>query len=259
MARMRGEWNPTSVLITGASGGIGAALARALATPDRRLILTGRAETRLAAVAADCRVAGAEVDARAVDVTDADAMARLVVETDSSRPLDLVVANAGIATGTGGGGETEDLVRRVFAINVDGVLNTVLPVIPLMRARRHGQIAIMSSLAGFLGVPGSPAYCGTKAAVRLWGEGMRGWLTDDGIRVSVVCPGYVTTAMTARNTFPMPFLMSAERAAAIILKGLSRDRGRIAFPWPMVALVRCVEAIPPAWIEPIMRRLPRKP
>ena len=99
-----------------------------------------------------------------------------------------------------------------------------------MPARRRGQIAIVSSLAGYRGFPGAPAYSASKAAVKAWGEGLRGQLHRDGIEVSVICPGYVTTRMTAGNKFPMPMLMTAERAAGIIRRGLERNRGLIAFP-----------------------------
>jgi short-subunit dehydrogenase len=146
----------------------------------------------------------------------------------------------------------------VLSVNVDGVLNTVLPVLPRMVARGRGQIALMSSLAGFRGFPGSPTYCASKAMVRVWGEALRPELAARGIEVSVICPGYVTTRMTAVNTFPMPFLMPAERAAQIIKRGLARNKARIVFPWRLYAVVRLIAALPPAWIDPLLARLPRK-
>jgi len=247
-----------SILITGASSGIGEALARLWAAPGVTLTLSGRDTARLGLVAEACRRAGATVAPAAVDVTDWAGIAKWIAESDDADPLDLVVANAGIGGGTGGAGEDEEQVRAIFAVNVDGVLNTVLPVIPRMRARRRGQIAIVSSLAGFIAVPGAPAYCASKFAVRAWGEGLRGWLAEDGVGVSVVCPGYVTTRMTEKNEFPMPLLMTADKAAGIIAHGIARNRGRIVFPWPLYALIRLVMAIPNAWLEPLMRRLPRK-
>jgi short-subunit dehydrogenase len=134
----------------------------------------------------------------------------------------------------------------------------VLPALARMRARRNGQIAIMSSLAAFRGFPGAPAYSASKAAVRAWGEALRGRHARDGVAISVICPGFVISRMTADNPFPMPMLMSAERAARIIRRGLARDRGRIAFPWPMYALVRLVATLPDRLIDPLMRRLPEK-
>lgn len=250
---------PRSLLLTGASSGIGRAVAMAYAAPGVTLALSGRDSQRLDAVAGQCRAKGATVETRCVDVTDAPAMAAWVEDVEATTPLDLVIANAGISAGTGGGGETAEQVRRIFAVNVDGVLNTVLPALPAMRARRRGQVAIMSSLAGFVGFPGAPAYCASKAAVRVWGEALRGWLAGQGVGVSVICPGFVDSPMTAVNTFPMPFRMSAERAAAIIVGGLAADRPRIAFPWPMLAAVRLIAALPPRLVEAVGQNLPRKP
>lgn len=246
---------PRSLLITGASSGIGEALARRYAAPAVRLALTGRDIARLEQVAEACRARGAMVEARAIDVTDREGMRALIERLDRSAPLDLVVANAGISAGMVRG-ESEESTRRVFATNFEGVLNTLLPVIPSMQARRSGQIALMSSLAAFRGLPDVPGYAASKAAVKSLGEGWRVALARDGIRVSVICPGFIATRMTARNSFPMPFLMSAERAAEIIVRGLARDRGRIAFPWPMAVLCWLLGALPAALGDHILRRVP---
>lgn len=185
-------------------------------------------------------------------------MANWIVETDRAHPLDLVIANAGISAGSGGAGESDAQTRAIFATNVDGVLNTVLPAIPLMGARRRGHIAVMSSLAGFRGLPSAPAYSASKATVRVWGEALRGQLAADRIGVSVICPGYVRTPMTSGNRFPMPLLMDAARAARIIRNGLDRQRARIAFPFPLYCVVQLLQALPPAWTDRIVARLPRK-
>jgi short-subunit dehydrogenase len=249
---------PRAILITGASSGIGAALANAYAAPDMVLALTGRDAARLTAVAASCTARGARVVTTTIDVTDGAALAAWIAATDGATPLDLVIANAGISAGTGGAGETAEQARRILAVNVDGVLNTVLPLLPRMMARGRGQVALMSSLAAFRGLPGAPAYCASKAAVRIWGEALRADVAPHGVDVSVICPGFVASAMTAVNRFPMPLLMPAERAAAIIRRGLARNKARIAFPWRMYALVRLLAAMPPAMIEPLLARLPRK-
>jgi short-subunit dehydrogenase len=250
---------PASILITGASSGIGAALALEFAGPGVALALTGRDEARLAAVAGACRKAGAEPRVEVLDVRERERLAAWIAEVDRAAPLDLAIANAGVSAGTGGAaGETEAQTRRVMATNLDGVLNTVLPAVAQMRPRRHGQVAIMSSLAAFRGFPGAPAYCASKAAVRVWGEALRGELHDTGIGVSVICPGYVRSRMTAVNDFPMPLLMDAERAARIIRRGLARDRPRIAFPWPLYAAVWLISALPPGLTDPLLRRLPKK-
>ena len=254
---MKGK-EPGAILITGASSGIGAALARAYARPGAFLALAGRDRRRLEAVAAACRDGGARVTSEIVDVTDRAAMARWVGATDDGHPLDLVIANAGVSAGTGGQGEDAGQTHALFAVNVGGVLNTVLPIIPRMRARKQGQIAVMSSLAGFRGLPGAPAYSASKAAVKAYGEALRGWLAADGVRVSVICPGFVETPMTAGNPYPMPFLMQADRAAALIRRGLARDKARIAFPrllyWPL----RLLGALPPSITDPLLRKVPRK-
>ena len=249
---------PAHILITGASSGIGTALALAYARPGALLSLAGRDEARLNEVAAAARSQGAETDAAVLDVRDRDAMAAWVVAADQRRPIDLVIANAGISGGTHGGPESAEQTRAVFAVNLDGVLNTVLPLVPRMTGRKAGQIALISSLAGHRGFPGAPAYCGSKAAVKVWGESLRGELAAQGVKVNVVMPGFVKTHMTDVNDFPMPFLMSAERAAEIIRRGLEKDRARIAFPWPMAMMAWLVATLSPAILDPLLRKLPKK-
>ncbi len=223
---------PDSILITGASSGIGAALAATYAGEGRVLAIGGRNADRLEPVADRCRAAGAQVETARIDVTDGVAMAAWIIEADRQAPLDLVIANAGISADTSAAAETRGAgqARRIFAVNVDGVLNTVLPVIPPMRARGHGQIALMSSIAAFRGFPHAPAYCASKAAVKAYGEGLRGSLRGDGIGVSVICPGFVRSPMTAAHAFPMPLIMDAEQAARLIAAELPFP-GR-SMPWP---------------------------
>lgn len=246
---------PRSLLITGASSGIGEALARRCATPGVALALAGRDRERLAAVAASCRAKGAAVESALLDVADRDGMRAWIERLDDRTPLDLLVANAGIAAGMGRVREDEATARRVIATNVEGVLNTVYPVLPRFMARRRGQIALVSSLAAFRGLPTAPAYSASKAAVKALGEAWRLQLAPDGIRVSVICPGFVATRMTAPNKFRMPFLMSAERAAEIILRGLARDQGRIAFPWPTAAASGLMGALPWRLSDALVRGL----
>lgn len=251
---------PHSILISGASSGLGAALAEEYAAPGVRLFLSGRDAGRLESVAARVRARGGEPSTAIVDVTDANATAAWVEVCDDAAPLDLVIANAGISAGTSGvdGAEPAAQVRAVFATNVDGVMNTVLPAVARMEGRGHGQIALMSSLAGYRGLPGAPSYCASKAAVRVFGEALRGTLHAKGVRVSVICPGYVRTPLTAANDFPMPLLMDGDRAARIIRRGLAANRARISFPGPMAAAVWLLQALPPGLTDPILRRLPRK-
>lgn len=255
--------DPGTVLITGASSGIGTALARAYAAPGRRLALTGRDAGRLEAMAADCRGAGAAVETAVIDVRDADALAGWIGTVFADAPLDLVIANAGISAGTGRGGEDIEQSRRIFDTNVQGVANTVHPAAARMAGQPardgwRGQIALMASLAAFRGFPGAPAYCASKAAVKVLGEALRGDLGERGIAVNVICPGYVRSAMTDVNKFHMPLLMEAADAARLIVRGLARNRARIAFPRSLYVLVWLIAALPPALTDPLLARLPKK-
>lgn len=241
--------NPRSILITGASSGIGAALARHYAAPARVLFLGGRDGDRLDEIATECRALGATVHSETVDVTDEDGMRRWIAASDQATALNLVIANAGVALGAS---EVSGLHRAAvdsFAINVDGVFNTVHPALELMSQRRpypvrNAQVALMSSVMGYAGMARSPAYSASKAAVKHYGQALRGAFRGMGIGVSVICPGYVTTALTRSNTSTMPFLMEADRAAAIIARGLARNKPRITFPWQMVLLTRLAVNLP---------------
>ena len=238
--------NPRSILITGASSGIGAALAHEYATNGVSLAISGRDPSRLNAVAEACQSAGAVVRSSVLDVADRGAVEEWIGSVDAEQPLELVVANAGISGGTAGAGEAADQARAIFRTNVDGVLNTVHAAVEPMRQRGRGQIAIVSSLAAFRGYPGAPAYSASKAAVRVYGEALRGALAPDGLNVSVICPGYVRSRMTAANSFPMPMLMDADRAARIIRRGLAKNQARIVFPWPVLCHgldARCLAAL----------------
>lgn len=248
----------TSILITGGSSGLGEAMALALARPGIFLALTGRDVGRLESVAAACRAKGAEVEACALDVTDAPGLATLIARLDASRPLDLVIANAGVSAGTGKGDESPEQTAHILAVNVQGVIDTVRPALAAMAPRRRGQIAIMSSLASFRGFPGAPTYCASKAFVRVWGEALRGDWAPRGVKINVICPGFVRSRMTARNDFHMPLLMDATRAARIMLDGLARDKPRIAYPWRTYAVTRLLAALPQRWIDALLARAPRK-
>ncbi|MCZ6605264.1 MAG: SDR family NAD(P)-dependent oxidoreductase [Alphaproteobacteria bacterium] len=251
--------SPKSILITGASSGIGAALARAYAAPGRTLFLTGRSTRRLAEMARVCEETGAVVQWRPLDVTDRAAMAAWIDEVDAQCPLDLLIANAGISAGVGAGGESEAQARKIYAVNVDGAINTVEPAWARMVARSAGRVAIMSSLASFYGFAGAPAYCASKAAVRLWGEELAETTGQaGGPQISIICPGFVRTPMTEINRFFMPGLMDADEAARIIRRGLDAGQGRIAFPWTLYIGVRALAALP-AWMSgPLTTGLPRK-
>jgi len=251
---------PRAILITGASSGLGEGLALHYAEEGVFLALSGRNQTRLGAVAQACRKSGAQVAARVVAVEDTDAMRTWIGQVDADHKLDLVIANAGISGGTGGSmlGESVSQARHIFDVNIIGVLNTIDPVLDSMVARRQGQIAIVSSLAGFRGYPGAPAYSASKGAVRFYGEALRGAVAASGVKVNVICPGFVKTRMTDQNDFSMPMIMERDKAVRIIAEGLKKNRGRIAFPWPMHAAAWFASVLPDALIQKILILLPAK-
>jgi len=238
----------TSIVITGASSGIGEALALDYAAPGIALALSGRDAQRLDAVAAACRAKGATVDAGRIDVVDRGALAVWLTTFDDAHPVDLVIANAGISIDKDNSSLDDfSIVRKTMAVNVDGVFNTVEPLVSRLMARGRGQIAVVSSLAGFIGLPYSASYNASKAAVRVWGESIRYVLKKSGIGVSVVCPGFVISRMTAQAPFKMPFLMTSERASKIIRNGLAHNKARIAFPIPTKAAVWFGALLPGSW------------
>jgi short-subunit dehydrogenase len=235
-----------TIVITGASSGIGKALALHYAGEGGTLALMGRDEGRLQAVAEQCRGRGATVQSGLIDVRDRAAMFRWLDELDRASPVDLVVANAGMMAGTPPGGEIEPAEAGYAAIetNLLGVLNTIQPLLAPMMARRAGQIAIVGSLAGFLPLPDSPSYSASKSAALSYGLSLRALLAPYGIGVSVVCPGYVTTPMMLRETGRKPFVMAPERAAEAVVIGLRRNRPVIAFPFLFALATRLHGVLP---------------
>jgi short-subunit dehydrogenase len=238
-----------TALITGASSGIGAALAEVLARPGVTLHLSGRDVARLEAVAETCRKRGGAVNTAVLDVRDADAMADWI---RAAGPLDLVVANAGISGRTlEGGWERAEQARAIFEINLGGVLNTVLPAMAVMAEQpvgadgARGRIVAVASIAAFMAAPESAAYCASKAAVDGWIVASAPEARKRGVVLTSVCPGFIRTAMTAGYRFPMPGLMDADRAAQIILRGVAAGRVRVVFPWWMGLAARIAGLLPP--------------
>lgn len=223
---------PRSILITGASSGIGRALARVYAEPGVHLALGGRNRERLEAVAAACRADGAEVTIVEADVRKRGALAAWIRAADDAHPIDLAISSAGITSGLGIGRLREDpeAVRAMLAINLMGSINTAEPLIERMCARGAGRIALMGSIAALRGLPSCPAYCAAKAAVHAYAESLRGGLAPQGVGVSLIVPGFVATALNVDIVAPKPLQISAERAARIIRRGLDRGRPVIAFP-----------------------------
>ncbi len=249
------------VLITGASSGLGAALARAVARPGATLHLGARRSAELEAVAAECRALGAEVTVRLIDVRDAAGMDAWVL---GAGRLDLVIANAGISAGTGRSTEADIAARDIFETNILGAMNTTLPALKLMAEQApgadgwRGHVAVVASLAAFVAGPSAPAYSASKATVQRWTEARDATERARGICLHAVCPGFVRTAMTERNAFPMPWLMTAEVAARRTLDGIRRGKVRIVYPRRLYAIARVVGALPPGLRNRVMALVPPK-
>lgn len=245
------------ILITGASSGIGRSLALHYAAPSASLALFGRNAERLAIVTRECRSKGANAETFVVDVRDRASMQSCVEEAHRRQPLDLLIANAGVATGLSPGQILEDpgAVRGAFAINVLGVFNTVEPAILPMCERGSGHIAMVGSMAAVRGLPYSPAYCATKAAVHLYADSLRGVLARHGVNVSLIVPGFVKTPMSARTKSWQPGAITDEAAAQIIARGLARGRAVIAFPLFVYYAMRLFTILPPRIVDSVMRRI----
>lgn len=246
-----------NVVITGASSGIGEALAIECAKRGDRLFLCGRNAQRLESTAEKCRALGAATDAETIDVTDSEAVAQWLTQCENKAPIERVFANAGVSTGE----ETSDNVRRTFATNVGGVVNTVLPAIEIFRngqERATKQIVITSSIAGYGPLKACPSYSATKSCVKTWGLALRGMLAPEGIAVSVICPGFIRSRITDANTCPMPFFMEADKAASTILKRADKNKGMISFPWPMRLSTWFLSIMPQFLNELINKLLPKK-
>ena len=246
-----------NVLITGATSGIGEALALYYAANGaENLFICGRDKERLADVKKRCENLGANVHADIIDVTDSETMRKWIEKSNKIAALNLVIANAGVSTGE----ETETNVRNTVQTNVCGVVNTVLPVIELFKLRNdtNKHIVLTASIAGYHGLPTAPSYSASKAFVKAWGEAMRLSLKNEGIKVSVICPGFVRSRITDKNTCPMPFFMEAPRAAQIIARGIAKNKGIIAFPWPLRFSAWLMSCLPNVLSDLIYGNLPKK-
>lgn len=245
---------PLRIIITGASSGLGAGLARAYAAPGRSLGLIGLNAVRLAAVAESCRRSGAAVESAIVDVADAAAVSAWLSAFDAVAPVDLLVANAGVSAGTrmDGGLEGLDAACAVVRINLLGVIHCVEPLLPRMSARGRGQIAMVASMAAYRGLPDSPAYCASKAGVLAYGESLRVGLEASGVRVSVIVPGFFASPMSARFRGPKLFLVSEAEAVARVMRGLRRRARRIVFPRRLGVLLRLLDLLPAWCVDRVM-------
>lgn len=233
-------------------------MAKVLARPGISMTITGRDSERLTQVSDGLSQTGAHIISTLCDVTDSIAMEKLIADADGRAPLDLVIANAGISGGSSPATSTHDTARHIMQTNVLGVMNTVQPSANLMSARGTGRVAIVSSLAGFRGLPTAPVYSASKVAVKAWGDAIRPGLRENGVGLSMIYPGFVKSRITDQNDFPMPFFMPAEKAAKIIVNGLAQGKSNIAFPWPMVLMMKLISALPAPIFDRIMANGPKK-
>jgi short-subunit dehydrogenase len=244
------------VAITGATSGLGWEIAKLYAGRGCSLLLSGRDEQRLDKISQICRDLGARVMVKTIDVTDVSAMDLWLTEAYGQEPIDLLVANAGI----GGSdvfvserAETAALARRIVEINTTGTVNTVAPLIPLMKERGCGHIVIIGSISAAIGLPQSPVYCASKAALRIYGDGIRRLLKPHGVRVTSVLPGFIDTPMSRSIGLPRPWCWSAERAALRIARDVERGAAHCIFPWQLRYLIGLQNLMPTAMSDLILQ------
>lgn len=229
--------------ITGGGAGIGRALALRLSAQGWTVAVSARSADKLADVAA-AATAGA-VCPYVLDVTDAAATAAVIARIeDDLGPLDLAVLNAGTHLPMGAADYSVSTARALMEVNYMGVVHGLAALLPRFIARGRGQVAVVSSVAGWRGLPSAAAYGPTKAALINLCESLRPECRRAGVDLRLVCPGFVATPLTARNDFPMPDIITAEQAADEILRGLAGSRFEIAFPWRFACLLRLARRLP---------------
>jgi len=223
------------IVITGATGSIGGALARAYASEGHQLILQGRKVELLKALQEECLSLGGDASVVDFDLTDIAHTRRWCDELVADGTPDLVFANAGmnINTGPDQSGEQWEQIDKLLDLNVKSTLALAHHMALAMKARGSGQLVLVSSLAAFYGLPVTPSYSASKAAVKAYAEGIRGWLAPFKVGVTVVMPGYVSSDMCDAMPGPKPFLWSSERAAQVIKRRVAKNHPRISFPFPL--------------------------
>lgn len=231
------------IVITGASSGLGEALALHYAAKENTLILIARREGRLSDVAQRCRDRGAEVEMIIADVNDFARM-REVGEEIARGQIDQIILNAGVSVGHGGGVTPFEDFERLFKTNFLSVHALLEPIIPKLIEQTSGEVVFISSLASLLTMPTSIAYSSSKRALNAYAEGLRYQLKPYGIDVITIIPGFIDSEMTQKNRFKMPFFMSREKGIARITHAIERKKVRYAFPFRFYLMIRIVLLFP---------------
>jgi len=226
-------------VITGASSGIGWALAKELARQKCAVGVVARRQDRLQALVEEIKADGGHAAWAVADVADrTQTVAAIHALASQLGPVDLLIANSGVGVPTTIEPLNIDEVVQSFEVNTLGVVYAIEAVLPEMLKRGKGHLAAVSSLAAYLPMPGESAYCASKAAVNVYMASLRMQLRERGIAVTTICPGFIETPMTAVNTFKMPWLMKADRAASLIVRALERKKKVFNFPWQTTLLTK---------------------
>ncbi|ARE39412.1 Oxidoreductase, short-chain dehydrogenase/reductase family [Rhodovulum sp. P5] len=247
--------NPKNIVLTGASGGLGQALAAELAAPGRHVLLLGRDGKRLTKAADAVREKGGEPHIAQACHTRPDQLAEVLRDFDAHAPVDLMIANAGVKTGNRGGVEPAGQTARVVQVNLLGTIHGIEALMPRMQARGRGTLAIVGSLAAIAPHADLLSYSATKAGLHAYAKALRRSIHGTGLRVVTVIPGFMDTPMTDRQLGPAPLCLPADRAAQIIARGLARGRTTIAFPKSLIAASWLAERLPAPLSDAIMRQV----
>jgi len=254
------EFNGGVAVITGASSGIGRALAAVLAGQGTKVGVIARRQEELERLCHDIEHSGGRCAPARADVSIREEVVPAIHQLMGQLgPVDLLIANAGVGMPTLLDPMNVVDIETMFKVNVLGVVYSIEAVLQQMLARRRGCLAAISSLAAYKGMPGESAYCATKAAVSTYMEGLRIHLRESGIQVSTICPGFVRTPMVAANDFHMPFLVEADRAAKLIVRALAQGRKVYNFPWQTSLLMRVARWAPDWALARTMRKYNENP
>lgn len=249
-----------SVYISGASSGLGRAMALLYAKNGKKLALVARRESVLNEVKAECLASGAkEAFCLPTDLADVEASQNSVRQAlEKLEKIDLFIANAGISRNHTAQTLSWDEFKNIFDVNVYGAIAGILEILPHMLKTGSGRIVGISSIAGFRGMASATGYSSSKAAFTAFLEGLRQDLLrmKTGVKMSVVSPGFIRTPLVEKNRHPMPLIVSAERAAEIIARGIAADKPHIAFPLPLVFLASIMKILPARLFDAILTRLP---